>query len=104
MVAAGSSLVLAADSAAIADHAARLGLISAEAVLEVAADVTRDVEKGAGEGVGGPAEPVAEADLHDVLVGRDGAQPPNVVVEPSPDRPPGATGTAPTGTKLGLAH
>jgi phosphatidate phosphatase APP1 len=104
VVAAGSSLVLAADSAAIADHAARLGLISAEAVPEVAADATRDVEKGAGEGVSGPAEPVAEAELHDVLVGRDGAQPPNVVVEPSPDRPPGAPGPTPTGTKLGLGH
>jgi phosphatidate phosphatase APP1 len=104
VVAAGSSLVLAADSAAIADHAARLGLISAEAVPEVAADATRDVEKGAGEGVSGPVEPVAEADLHDVLVGRDGAQPPNVVVEPSPDRPPGAPGPTPTGTKLGLGH
>ena len=104
VVAAGSSLVLAADSSAIADHAAKLGLISAEAVLEVAADVTSDVEKGAGEGVGGPAEPVAEADLHDVLVGREGAQPPSVVVEPSSDRPPGAPGAAPTGTKLGLGH
>jgi phosphatidate phosphatase APP1 len=84
VVAAGSSLVLAADSFAIANHAAELGLIASAAVLSVEQDVARDVEKGAEPGPGGPAEPVSKEQLHDVL-SETGAQPPNVVVQPPSD-------------------
>ncbi|NEU14123.1 DUF2183 domain-containing protein [Methylobacterium sp. BTF04] len=77
--AAGCTLVLVADSLAMADHAADLGLIGRDAVEAVAQ------EKG-GEGTGrrvkrrlGRATPRG---LKDVLGGRPGEAPPSVVVEP----------------------
>jgi phosphatidate phosphatase APP1 len=86
VVAAGSSLVIAAGSSAIADHAAELGIIAPGAVSDVKKDVAGDVEKGAEPGPGGLAQPVAQEQLHEVLRGGTSTQPPNVVVEPPPDR------------------
>ncbi len=86
VVMAGSSLVLAADSAAIAQHAAELGLIAPDAISSVAEDVAQDIDKGAAEGVGGPARPVAQEDLHEALSSGPGAQPPNVIVESPSER------------------
>ena len=101
VAAAGSSLVLAADSAAVARHAAGLGLIAREG--ERAVSVERAAAE-IGEGVadthrvGGPtpaatSRKLAEGELTNVL-DRDAGAPPNFVVEPghrSGSRtPPGA--------------
>jgi phosphatidate phosphatase APP1 len=90
---AGSSLVLAADSVAMAEHAASIGLIARAAVVEVAdehgaaiesaprretARITPDMARASGPATEAPiaAEVIAEA-----LTG-DGAVPATVVVEP----------------------
>jgi phosphatidate phosphatase APP1 len=86
VVMAGSNLVLAADSAAIAKHAAELGLIASEAISSVAEDVAQDVRKGAAEAVSGPARPITQEDLHETLSSGRSAKPPNVVVEPPSER------------------
>jgi phosphatidate phosphatase APP1 len=93
---AGSSLVLAADSMAMAEHAAQHGLIAAEALAEV---------RGEREDQGGTAEPhpvvelarpspaatraaVERGRLEEALEqGADADAPPNVVVEPEQRRP-----------------
>jgi phosphatidate phosphatase APP1 len=88
---AGSSLVLAADSIAMAEHAAKLGLVPSETVEEVAREKTvqhdeqppvetRHVKRQAPEET---AEAVAEGKLHDVLDSAKEGPPPNVVVEPA---------------------
>jgi phosphatidate phosphatase APP1 len=87
VLAAGSSLVLAADSLVIAEHAATLGLIPQDAIAEVAQDVRRDLRDGKQESTGGPAMPVTPADLQEALSVETDGRPPNVVVEPSSDRP-----------------
>ncbi|TGD97748.1 App1 family protein [Methylobacterium nonmethylotrophicum] len=90
VAAAGSSLVLAADSRAIAAHAASLGLIAAEAVEEVASE-----NAGAGGGVGRSrshriTRATPEATAAAVEGGALGeamkeavGDPPNVIVEPA---------------------
>lgn len=70
--AAGSSLVLAADSVAMAEHATGLGLIAAEAVAEIAREQ--------GYGPAEPARPVAAEDVRVVLAGKP-ADPPSIVVD-----------------------
>lgn len=70
--AAGSSLVLAADSVAMAEHATGLGLIAAEAVAEIAREQGHDPAE--------PARPVAAEDVRAVLAGKP-AEPPSIVVE-----------------------
>ncbi|QRM36025.1 App1 family protein [Microvirga sp. VF16] len=87
---AGSSLVLAADSVAIAEHAASLGLVPSETVSEV-----RDERTATGQieqelptyGVQrstpmGTAEAVAQGDLQDLIETGSEPMPPNVIVEP----------------------
>ncbi len=87
---AGSSLVLAADSLAMAEHAAKLGLIAPEALAEVEAETaaagegrarvrTRRVEHATAHAT---AEAVARGDLHDALGAEAGGTPPNVVIGP----------------------
>ncbi len=80
VAAAGSSLVLAADSLAMAEHAAELGLIGPEALGAVSAE-----KDGEGTRAGrarrrlGRATPRA---LKDLLGGGAGEAPPSLVVEP----------------------
>jgi phosphatidate phosphatase APP1 len=90
VTAAGSSLVLAAESVAMAEHAAKLGLIAPEAVSAVANE--KLAQDGAGALVGArqvkrptaeeTAEAVAGGELRDVLNSRSEG-PPNVVLEPT---------------------
>jgi phosphatidate phosphatase APP1 len=90
VTAAGSSLVLAADSVAIAEHAAKLGLIAPEAVSAVANEKlaqdgtgplvgTRQVKRPTAEET---AEAVAGGELQHVLNSRSEG-PLNVIVEPT---------------------
>jgi phosphatidate phosphatase APP1 len=87
---AGSSLLLATDSLAIAEHAAAHGLIAPDALAEVARE--REVQRGEPDlkptvGVGGPTpgetrRAVQEGELEQALDQADGAEAPrNVVVE-----------------------
>lgn len=89
---AGSSLVLAADSLAMAEHAAGLGLIAPAAVAEVEAEMasagegrtrvrTRRVERPTAQAT---VEAVARGDLQDALGGGGKDTPPNVVIGPGP--------------------
>jgi len=95
VVAAGSSLVLAADSSAIAEHAARLGLIDPAAVVAVESEEaaeggtrtqvrTLHAERSQSDGM---ADRVTQGELRDVLKRSPDGEPPNVVVEP--DNPQG---------------
>ncbi len=91
VAAAGSSLVLAADSVAMAEHAASLGLIGPQAVADSAK------EKSAQEAVGSfagtrqltratsveTASAVAEGELLNLLENAPEGSPPNVIVEPA---------------------
>ena len=93
VAAAGSSLVLAADSVAIAEHCAELGLIADDAISGAISD------RAAGEGAGSltetrqlkrstpdeTAKAVSRGELQDLLGGRREG-PPNVVVEPAHER------------------
>jgi phosphatidate phosphatase APP1 len=89
VAAVGSSLVLAADSVAMAEHAAKLGLVAPHAVAAVenertAQDQTRS--PGATNQVkrstpGQTAEAVAKGELHDLLANTSEGPPPNIVVE-----------------------
>ncbi|WP_375454605.1 App1 family protein [uncultured Methylobacterium sp.] len=81
VAAAGSRLVIAADSTAIAVHAAGLGLIAPEAVARVAAER-------AAEGEPRPAEAAVAApeDLGAVLGGGEAGTPPSVVLDVEPAR------------------
>ena len=85
VLAAGSSLVLATDSAAIAEHAAKLGLMAREAVAEIRGDAARDISDEPGQAAGGTAEPVPQEALHDILSSEAASSPQNIVVEPSRD-------------------
>ena len=82
VMAQGSSLVLAADSAAMAVHAAKLGLISDSAVRTVEKEVTQDSTAVPESERGRVAQPVAQDELHEKLSGESGQTPPSVVVEP----------------------
>ena len=87
VTAAGSSLVLAADSVAIAEHAASLGLIASDAVADVAAERTAadltgikaEVHRVRGSTTAEIGEQVARGELRNVLEAGSDA-PPNVVV------------------------
>jgi phosphatidate phosphatase APP1 len=87
---AGSSLVLAADSAVIAEHAVSLGLVPPEAVSEVRNDRTatgRTVREPPTYGIQKStpmrtAEAVAQGDLQDLVETGSEPMPPNVIVEP----------------------
>jgi phosphatidate phosphatase APP1 len=90
VAAAGSSLVLAADSLAMAEHAADLGLIPREAVDDVARERlaqaepsttgrTHEIVRATPDRT---AAAIAEGELQDVLRNGPTRHPPNVVVEP----------------------
>ena len=90
VAAAGSSLVLAADTAAMAEHAAKLGLIGSEAVSEVRSEIaaeggtetlarTRRIRRPTSEKT---AMAVAEGELQDALKDEP---PPNVIIEAGKD-------------------
>jgi phosphatidate phosphatase APP1 len=87
---AGSSLVLAADSVAIAEHAASLGLVPSETVSEVRGErtATGQIEQelptyGVQRSTPmGTAEAVAQGDLQDLIETGSEPMPPNVIVEP----------------------
>ena len=96
VAASGSSLVVAADSVAIAEHAATLGLIPVETISEVASERTaQDTARCVAEKrqvkrrtPNETVEAVAEGELHGLLSSRQEQSPPNVVVEPAQrDRP-----------------
>ncbi len=86
---AGSSLVLAADSVAMAEHAVSLGLVSPETVSEVrnertATDPTEPESQTYGIQRSTPtrtAEAVAQGDLQDLVESGSEPMPPNVIVE-----------------------
>ena len=87
---AGSNLVLAADSVAMAEHAAAIGLIAREAVAGVADEHAADTETGPRRETAritpdpaGPAaeDPIAPEAITEALAG-DGAVPATLVVEP----------------------
>lgn len=82
--AAGSSLVLAADSLAMAEHAAEHGLIDRNAVAEVAREWSADGTAPRTRRHAGRTQARA---LRKVL-GETGATPPNVIVEPRRHDPP----------------
>jgi phosphatidate phosphatase APP1 len=87
---AGSSLLLAADSVAIAEHAEKLGLIPAEAVTAVGAVRASDGQSGARPETrrlrrstpDETREAVSQGELKDLLETGSENVPPNVVVEP----------------------
>ena len=92
--AAGSTLVLAADSLAIAQHAVRIGLLPEEAIDDVQTERCAEMDEPAPE----PEEVEAQTidERHDVLAGArlqhlleegNGNLPPNVVIEPNPGEP-----------------
>jgi phosphatidate phosphatase APP1 len=96
VAAAGSSLVLASDSVAIAEHAVGLGLVAQSAVAEVVGErteqnepadrtETRELKRASPEQT---ATAVADGKLQEVLASGTEASPPNVVVEPAASRPP----------------
>jgi phosphatidate phosphatase APP1 len=97
VVEAGSSLLLAADSFAMAAHAAECGLIAPEALAEVLAErvaqqggpglhPTHAVQRPTPEGT---REAVEHGAVRDALTGETGADaPPNVVVEPADGQTP----------------
>lgn len=80
VAAAGSSLVLAADSLAMAEHAVELGLIGPEALEAVAAEKDGEGHAGRARRRLGRATPRA---LKDLLGNRSGEGPPSLVVEPA---------------------
>jgi hypothetical protein len=96
---AGSSLLLAADSFAMAAHAAERGLIAPEALAEVLAErvaqqggpglhPTHAVQRPTPEGT---REAVEQGAVRDALTDETGADvPPNVVVEPADRHKPNA--------------
>jgi phosphatidate phosphatase APP1 len=90
IAAAGSSLVLAADSLAMAEHAAGLGLVSARAVQEVAGerveqgevDTRADTQQIKEVSRQQTAAAVKDGELQELLTGGSEDGPPSVVVEP----------------------
>ena len=101
VAAAGSSLVLAADSVAMAEHAAGLGLVASGTVAEVtgervgqdepeARSVTREVKRNSPEQT---ATAVEEGKLQEALAGDPEGPPPSVVVEPAQSSGPRVTET-----------
>jgi len=105
VVAAGSSLVLAADSFIMAEHAAKRELISSEALLEILgerieqqgeADLkpTKEVKR---ENPEATAEAVDKGELGKALESQTGTEsPPNVVVHPEHEEATGRVNPPPT--------
>ena len=100
---AGSTLVLTADTAVLAENAAALGLIAPDAVPAVKGDRIADGEDAPPDrprihvpGAPGTATGERVGALLGTAQGRDGA-PPNLIVNPSRDTPrrPGGDGEAP---------
>jgi phosphatidate phosphatase APP1 len=98
---AGSALLLAADSVAIAEHAVKLGLVDPDAVSEVedertsvsdagARPQTRRIERSTPDET---VEAVSRGELKSALGTGPGAAPPNVIVEP--EHPPSAPESRP---------
>ncbi len=89
VAAAGSSLVVASDSVAIAEHAAQRGLIPPGSVPDVANERTVQEHTTSVERTGQvtratpeeTAEAVSEGAMEDLLVSRPEGPPPNIVVE-----------------------
>ena len=96
VAAAGSSLVLAADSLAMAEHAASLGLVAPAAIREVAGERMEQGEPAARPGTeelreaspGQTAAAVEDGGLRDLLAGGPGDAPPTVVVAAEEPRQP----------------
>jgi len=95
---AGSTMLLAADSAAMAEQAERLGLVASGTITSVKSEMTQEggaktpsgtrrIERPTG---GGTAAAVAGGELRDALQEGEAAAPPNVVVEPEDASPPPA--------------
>ncbi len=88
---AGSSLVLAADSVAMAEHAAGLGLIPHQAVRDVTNEKLAQGETGSSARTrqialstpGATTDAIADGKLQNVLESRPEGPPPNVIVEPA---------------------
>ena len=83
VTAAGSSMVLASDSLAMAEHAAGLGLIDPGAEAKVRAEIDSETAGGAAPG---PMRSISRRDLRRIITAEEadgGAAPPNVVVEPT---------------------
>lgn len=98
---AGSTMLLAADSSAMAEQAAKLRLVPPGTVAEVESAMaeeggtktpsgTRRIERPTARGT---AAAVAGGELRDAIGDGAGAAPPNVVVEPEPDPPGSSKGT-----------
>jgi phosphatidate phosphatase APP1 len=98
---AGSSLLLASDSIAIAEHAAKLGLIIPEAISEIRSEKAADPDKTTQAKTrrlkrstpGETAAAISQGELKSLLRAGPEDPPPSVVVEPerrerSPDRDP----------------
>ena len=82
VAASGSHLVIAADSIAIARHAADLGLVAPDAVARVA-------EERSASGEPAPRDAKTAPDtLAEFLAKEDGTPLPSVIVEPSAPEPP----------------
>ncbi len=87
---AGSSLLLAADSVAIAEHAAKIGLVSPEIIPDVRAERASDGEAGARQKThrlkrstpDETMEAVSQGELKDLLETGPAGAPPSVIVEP----------------------
>jgi phosphatidate phosphatase APP1 len=96
VAAAGSSLVLAADSLAMAEHAVRLGLVPGGTVHEVTGERADQGEAGPASGTeqvtrASPEQTAAAVDegrLADLLTSGPEPVPPNVVVAPSSAKRP----------------
>jgi phosphatidate phosphatase APP1 len=96
VVGAGSSLVLATDSVAIAEHAVNLGLVAPETVSEVRNEKTATAQIEPPSQTYGiqrstptrTAEAVAQGDLQHLLENGSEPMPPNVIVEPKTREPP----------------
>jgi phosphatidate phosphatase APP1 len=86
VTAAGSSMVLAADSLAMAEHAAELGLIGRDAPAKVGAELSAEGATASRT----PARTVAECDLREAVMGGSGADgdAPNVIVGTERRDPP----------------
>ncbi|UEM03285.1 DUF2183 domain-containing protein [Skermanella rosea] len=86
VTAAGSSMVLAADSLAMAEHAAGLGLMTPEATAAVRAEIASGTAGGAAPG---PMRSISRRDLRRTVTAEGADQdaaPPNLVVEPTSRR------------------
>jgi len=93
---AGSSLVLAADSVAIAEHAVRLGLVSPKTISAVGNEKAASTESGQPSSTyvikrttpAETAQAVSQGDLQHLVEAGPETKPPNVIVEPKTRKEP----------------